>query len=258
LTRLLKDSLGGKTKTCIIATVSPSSCSIEETVSTLDYASRAKSIRNRPEVNQRVTKNAMVKDLQGELARAKTELQAARSCDGFYVNRDNYEELKKRSEEDHARVEHLETELKALEDEKVRLEDFLGVKIGELNETNQTLANTREVVQNQENQIQVHKKTEVELYGHVQVFQKGVSDTLRDVEGLHNKIDRKISVDEENKRSLNSMKRYFNTHADTIDRTVGSYRTTQSDSFSKVNDWADRTRQEKSAEISKVGATWGV
>jgi len=165
--------------------------------------------------------------------------------------------LKKRSEEDHARVEHLETELKALEDEKVRLEDFLGVKIGELNETNQTLANTREVVQNQENQIQVHKKTEVELYGHVQVFQKGVSDTLRDVEGLHNKIDRKLSVDEENKRSLNSMKRYFNTHADTIDRTVGSYRTTQSDSFSKVNDWADRTRQEKSAEISKVGEQLG-
>ncbi|KIO16512.1 hypothetical protein M407DRAFT_42567, partial [Tulasnella calospora MUT 4182] len=53
LTRLLQDSLGGRTKTCIIATVSPAKCNIEETLSTLDYALRAKSIRNKPEINQR-------------------------------------------------------------------------------------------------------------------------------------------------------------------------------------------------------------
>ncbi|GJN15450.1 hypothetical protein PR202_gb02367 [Eleusine coracana subsp. coracana] len=50
LTRLLRDSLGGRTKTCIIATVSPSVHCLEETLSTLDYAHRAKSIKNRPEV----------------------------------------------------------------------------------------------------------------------------------------------------------------------------------------------------------------
>lgn len=50
LTRLLRDSLGGKSKTCIIATISPSVLCLEETLSTLDYAYRAKSIRNKPEV----------------------------------------------------------------------------------------------------------------------------------------------------------------------------------------------------------------
>lgn len=50
LTRLLRDSLGGKTKTCIIATISPSAQSVEETLSTLDYAHRAKNIKNKPEV----------------------------------------------------------------------------------------------------------------------------------------------------------------------------------------------------------------
>ena len=50
LTRLLRDSLGGKTKTCIIATVSPAVHCLEETLSTLDYAHRAKNIRNKPEV----------------------------------------------------------------------------------------------------------------------------------------------------------------------------------------------------------------
>jgi len=37
LTRLLQESLGGKTKTCIIATISPASGNLEETLSTLDY-----------------------------------------------------------------------------------------------------------------------------------------------------------------------------------------------------------------------------
>lgn len=50
LTRLLRDSLGGRTKTCIIATVSPSVYCLEETLSTLDYAHRAKNIKNKPEV----------------------------------------------------------------------------------------------------------------------------------------------------------------------------------------------------------------
>lgn len=51
LTRLLRDSLGGKTKTCIIATIAPSVPCLEETLSTLDYAFRAKNIKNKPEVS---------------------------------------------------------------------------------------------------------------------------------------------------------------------------------------------------------------
>ncbi|KAM0946199.1 putative plus-end-directed kinesin ATPase [Dioscorea sansibarensis] len=54
LTRLLRDSLGGRTKTCIIATVSPSVHCLEETLSTLDYAHRAKNIKNRPEADMEV------------------------------------------------------------------------------------------------------------------------------------------------------------------------------------------------------------
>jgi len=61
LTRILQDSLGGRTKTSIIATVSPAQCNLEETLSTLDYAHRAKNITNRPEINQRLSKKALIK-----------------------------------------------------------------------------------------------------------------------------------------------------------------------------------------------------
>ena len=56
MTRLLQDSLGGRTKTSIIATISPASINYEETLSTLAYANTAKGIQNRPEVNQKISK----------------------------------------------------------------------------------------------------------------------------------------------------------------------------------------------------------
>ncbi|KAG2245918.1 hypothetical protein Bca52824_085546 [Brassica carinata] len=74
LTRLLQDSLGGKTKTCIIATISPSAHSLEETLSTLDYAYRAKNIKNKPEANQKLTKAVLLKYLYLELERTKKGL----------------------------------------------------------------------------------------------------------------------------------------------------------------------------------------
>lgn len=40
LTRLLQESLGGRTKTCIIATISPSSPCLDETISTLEYGTK--------------------------------------------------------------------------------------------------------------------------------------------------------------------------------------------------------------------------
>ncbi|KAL4088271.1 hypothetical protein PRIC1_012695 [Phytophthora ramorum] len=50
LTKLLMDSLGGQSLTLMIACVSPSAAALEDTLSTLNYATRAKNIRNKPAV----------------------------------------------------------------------------------------------------------------------------------------------------------------------------------------------------------------
>ena len=52
LTRLLQDSLGGNSKTVMIATIGPASYNFEETLLTLRYANRAKSIKNKPRINE--------------------------------------------------------------------------------------------------------------------------------------------------------------------------------------------------------------
>ncbi|XP_042189389.1 kinesin-like protein KIF27 isoform X2 [Callorhinchus milii] len=51
ITRLLKDSLGGNAKTVMIACISPSSSSFDESLNSLKYANRARNIRNKPIVN---------------------------------------------------------------------------------------------------------------------------------------------------------------------------------------------------------------
>ncbi|CUA77623.1 Kinesin-like protein bimC [Aspergillus nidulans FGSC A4] [Rhizoctonia solani] len=98
LTRLLQDSLGGRTKTCIIATVSPARCNMEETLSTLDYAFQAKAIRNRPELNSRITRNALLKEHAGEIARLKADLVAAREKNGVYVSLERWREIESAQE----------------------------------------------------------------------------------------------------------------------------------------------------------------
>ncbi|KAE9103550.1 hypothetical protein PF007_g14371 [Phytophthora fragariae] len=50
LTKLLMDSLGGQSLTLMVACVSPSAVALEDTLSTLNYATRAKNIRNKPAV----------------------------------------------------------------------------------------------------------------------------------------------------------------------------------------------------------------
>lgn len=73
-----QESLGGKTKTCIIATVSPNSANIEETLGTLDYACRAKNIKNTPEINQVQTKKTMMRDMSKYIADLQNQLKAQR------------------------------------------------------------------------------------------------------------------------------------------------------------------------------------
>ncbi|KAF0993230.1 hypothetical protein HZS_7018 [Henneguya salminicola] len=92
LTRLLQDSLGGRTKTVIIATISPSAYNIEETLSTLEYAQRAKHIKNRPEVNQ-LNKKGLIKEYTEAIEKLKKDLGAARDKNGIFLSEDTYGQM---------------------------------------------------------------------------------------------------------------------------------------------------------------------
>lgn len=52
LTRILQDSLGGNSRTSMIACVSPAESNFDETLNSLNYASRARKIKNKPKINR--------------------------------------------------------------------------------------------------------------------------------------------------------------------------------------------------------------
>lgn len=74
LTRLLQDSLGGNTKTLMIACLSPADNNYEESLSTLRYANRAKNIKNKPVINED-PKDALLRQYKEEIARLKSMLE---------------------------------------------------------------------------------------------------------------------------------------------------------------------------------------
>jgi len=74
LTKLLMDSLGGNTKTVMIANVGPADWNYDETISTLRYANRAKSIKNKPHINED-PKDALLREFQEEILRLRAQLE---------------------------------------------------------------------------------------------------------------------------------------------------------------------------------------
>ncbi|EXB54181.1 Chromosome-associated kinesin KIF4A [Morus notabilis] len=75
LTRLLQDSLGGNSKTVMIACISPADINAEETLNTLKYANRARNIQNKPVVNRDLISNEMQK-MRQQLEFLQAELSA--------------------------------------------------------------------------------------------------------------------------------------------------------------------------------------
>ncbi|XP_043237918.1 kinesin-like protein KIF17 isoform X1 [Amphibalanus amphitrite] len=73
LTRLLQDSLGGNTKTMMVACLSPADNNYDETLSTLRYANRAKQIKNKPKINED-PKDALLREYQEEIKKLKEQL----------------------------------------------------------------------------------------------------------------------------------------------------------------------------------------
>uniref|UniRef100_A0A3B3UF62 Kinesin family member 13B n=1 Tax=Poecilia latipinna TaxID=48699 RepID=A0A3B3UF62_9TELE len=98
LTWLLKDSLGGNSRTAMVATVSPAADNYDETLSTLRYADRAKSIVNHAVVNE--DPNArIIRELREEVDKLREQLTEAESMKA--------PELKERLEESEKLIQEM-------------------------------------------------------------------------------------------------------------------------------------------------------
>ncbi|KAM8923926.1 kinesin-like protein KIF11 isoform 2-T2 [Pelodytes ibericus] len=214
LTRILQDSLGGRTKTSIIATVSPASINLEETVSTLEYAHRAKNIMNKPEVNQKLTKRALIKEYTEEIERLKRDLAAAREKNGVFLSAENYEQMQGKLVCQEEQITEFTEKITAMEEELKRITEIfteskkdleecsavLQYKEKELEETHQNLQESKVQLAQEEYVVSVLETTEKKLHNTANKLLNTVQETTKDVSGLHEKLDRKKAVDQHNAR----------------------------------------------------------
>lgn len=77
LTRMLQDSLGGNSRTVMIACISPSESNYDESLNTLKYASRARNIRNKPVIN-RDPQGMQISQLKQQVFELQNELIACK------------------------------------------------------------------------------------------------------------------------------------------------------------------------------------
>eukprot|EP01122_Echinamoeba_exundans_P016385 TRINITY_DN8281_c0_g1_i1.p1 TRINITY_DN8281_c0_g1~~TRINITY_DN8281_c0_g1_i1.p1 ORF type:complete len:853 (+),score=182.29 TRINITY_DN8281_c0_g1_i1:169-2727(+) len=133
LTRLLKDSLGGNCKTVMIANVSPSSLSYEDTYNTLNYANRAKNIKTKVHTNQINVKahvseyKELIDRLRAEIAELKGKMKEYESS-----GRTSSGDAREKAAADELRAEigravqdrhTLQTNLKQIQDRKIALQE---------------------------------------------------------------------------------------------------------------------------------------
>lgn len=273
LTRLLQDSLGGRTKTCIIATISPAKSNLEETISTLDYAFRAKNIRNKPQVNTLINKNALLKEFTAEIEKLKTELIATRLRNGVHLTNEAYEEMTAQSEsrriladEQAAKIVTLESNLRNKVQELFSLtSSFMGLKKehegtkvqldetqGVLDQTELVLAATRKTLAEESQLREAHQKTEERLTTMGGELINTLKKTVGDVSGLRAKNKRKSDLQDLNRSTWAMSQSQVSDVTELVESRVQEFR---NDQENHISDVSQRMQDFVREELQKLSAT---
>lgn len=226
LTRLLQESLGGRTKTSIIATISCGHKDLEETLSTLDYAHRAKNIQNKPEINQRLTKKVILKEYTEEIDRLKRDLLAAREKNGIFLAADSYNDMLFKMENTEKELnevmgaftkvkEELNTKMKLFEETKQNLvataeqllitEGKFKITETELSKTKRNLRKAERNVNEVKHLVSCHLETEHKLTEQTKEIMKVADEASHDTKSLQENIRRRKEKDENAAKASNEL-----------------------------------------------------
>lgn len=273
LTRLLQDSLGGRTKTCIIATVSPAKSNLEETISTLDYAFRAKNIRNKPQINQMINKKKLLKEYTAEIEKLKSELIATRQRNGVYLSNESYEEMMLQSEsrrilneEQTSKIQMMEMNLrnkiqelysittsfmnlkKDNEGNKVALDEMKTL----LEQTEHVLETTHKSLAEESILRKAHQETERKLSNVGHELLSILNRTVQDIENLHAKDIRKSELQSLNISTWDQAQTQVTDVTSLVEFRINEFKTHQQELISNMS---TRIQNFVSDELGKISAS---
>jgi len=258
LTKLLMDSLGGNSKTVMIANIGPADYNIEETLTTLRYADRAKNIKNAPKVNED-PKDAMLKKYKDELERLKRALAEANGGVEISVNElvsDNnvnndsrkrieeiqsqiIEEKKRIQEEANENIKKLEANKNMTEEEIIKLMEELKKKQEEQNKKVEAKKKLMDKLQKLEENIVLGEKTREQAKKNEQILNEEKNE-LKAKEKRQKELQEKIKKEEEKARELEAN---FKNQDDEIEKKTKLFNRLKED-LEKVEMEGDEIKKE--------------
>ncbi|KAK8761185.1 hypothetical protein V5799_027545, partial [Amblyomma americanum] len=193
---------------------------LEETLSTLDYAHRAKNITNRPEVNQKMTKKALIKEYTEEIERLRRDLAATRDKNGIFVDQENYRNMECRLNSQSQEILEKEAQIESLTEKLLTVTvlfektkqvvaettERLEATAAELQDTKMSLDATEQVLSKtsverdeQAALVRAHSKTEAALTATAEELVGVAKTTTGDIDLLQQKLQRTSAIDQTNR-----------------------------------------------------------
>lgn len=264
LTRLLQDSLGGRTKTCIIATISPALVNVEETLSTLEYASRAKNIKNKPQVNSMVSKKALLKDYANSMEKLRQDLVATRKKNGIFMDSENYKEMIADSESQKILVTDQQRKLDTIDGQLKAARDLVENTKQQLKKVNKDLVNETNGLTNSLLSLGIAeadlKKKRGEIRGisnyGADAIGKDLMDTMdqtiNEVKDLSGRLKQKYEHEVKVKGVIEDSTSGVNNQLVTLKTTLEGFSSKQKDFSQRANETVKELSQNELVKIDQV------
>ncbi|KAK6173148.1 hypothetical protein SNE40_016660 [Patella caerulea] len=204
LTRLLQDSLGGNSKTVMIANIGPADYNYDESISTLRYANRAKSIKNKAKINED-PKDALLRQFQKEIDELKKQLE-----DGVSGSEGESEE---ESEEEEIGADGVVRKKRRRSHKKISKEKMAEIQ-SKIDADRRLLAETKDMADEERNRIKLDLEEKEEELKKYQEEQNQLEQKLATIEkkiivggvNLLEKAEEQERLLEESAKELNEQK----------------------------------------------------
>lgn len=239
----------------------------------MDYAFRAKNIRNKPQVNQTISKKTLLKEFTAEIEKLKSELVATRHRNGVYLTTEGYEEMvgesesrRILSEEQQARIETMEANLRNKVQELFSLTSNFNVLKKDNDSTRQlldetkdvlgkteiVLADTRQNLADETTLRRAHQATEDQLENVGGELISTLERTVSDVSGLHCKIKRKADLQNLNHESWQASQSKVTDVTNLVESNLTDFKVQQEQLVARLSSRMQGFVQE---ELQKLGTT---
>ncbi|KAG0690796.1 kinesin motor protein cin8 [Pichia californica] len=217
LTRLLQDSLGGGTKTLLIANIAPTLIDLQSTLSTLEYASKAKDIKNSAQIGTLLPEDLLVNELIESNRILKLNLMATRRRENCVILDDNvYKDMQLTISTLNDEVEELrglkKSLLNQLDNHMKKSEQHKKEKLT----LNETIIILEKKLVNFENSFKIHKQFKEEIKFKCQNLYNNFNDNLKYIE--ESQFNTKTVLSNDILKSLNDVS--FNLSSINSDNSI--------------------------------------